>query len=188
MEYTPACSLNRSEAVSDRRAETTCICSAQSWWHCPERCEGLEVRKTTATANALLQAIRRSEMVRDRAKLVVFLGTPHRGSAYAGWGQIASNLARLALQDSNKKILETLEVNNEVLDNIHEEFKSIVFTRAIKIHSFQEARGITGMKGVSEKVCVLCSYKSSAADRLEGMANGCRWWTTSRRNSISHEH
>ncbi|KAH9865613.1 hypothetical protein J1614_009198 [Plenodomus biglobosus] len=100
----------------------------------------------------LKDAIRRSEIVRDRTKLVVFLGTPHRGSAYAGWGQIASNLARLTLQDSNKKMLETLEVNNEVLDNIHEEFKAIMFTRTIKIHSFQEARGITGMKGVSEEV------------------------------------
>jgi hypothetical protein len=94
-------------------------------------------------------------MVRDRTKLVVFLGTPHRGSAYAGWGQIASNLARLALQDSNKKILETLEVNNEVLDNIHDEFTTIAYKGTIKVHSFQEARGITGMKGVSEKVCCL---------------------------------
>ena len=103
----------------------------------------------------MLQAIHRSEKVHDRTKLIIFLGTPHRGSAYAGWGQIASNLARLALRDSNKKILETLEVNNEVLDNIHEEFKTIVFKDGIKIHSFQEARGISGMKGLDEKVCFL---------------------------------
>ena len=91
-------------------------------------------------------------MVRDRTKLVIFLGTPHRGSAYAGWGQIASNLARLALQDSNKRLLETLEVNNEILDNIHEEFKTIEYKGTLKIHTFQEARGITGMKGLNEKV------------------------------------
>jgi hypothetical protein len=100
-----------------------------------------------------LQAIRRSEIVCDRTKLVVFLGTPHRGSAYAGWGQIALNLTRLALQDSNKRLLETLEVNNEVLDNIHEEFKTIAFKGTLKIHTFQESRGITGMKGLNEKVC-----------------------------------
>lgn len=100
-------------------------------------------------------------MVRKRTKLVVFLGTPHRGSEYAGWAQIASNLARLALRDSNKKILETLEVNNEILDNIHEEFKTIVHIGTIKVHSFQEAQGITGMKGVSEKVCCL-SYGVNA--------------------------
>jgi hypothetical protein len=106
----------------------------------------------------LLQAIRRSEIIRKQTKLIIFLGTPHRGSAYAGWGQIASNLARLALQDSNKKILETLEVNNEVLDNIHEEFKTIAFKGTMRIHSFQEARGITGMKGLNEKVCILSKY------------------------------
>ncbi|KAH8707490.1 hypothetical protein GQ44DRAFT_817509 [Phaeosphaeriaceae sp. PMI808] len=53
-------------------------------------------------------------------------GTPHRGSAYAAWGQIALNLTRLALKVSHKKMPEALEVNSEVLDNIYEEFKTIV--------------------------------------------------------------
>jgi len=56
------------------------------------------------------------------------------------------------LQDSNRKIIEALEVNSEVLDNINEEFKSIVHNGGIKIHSFQEARGISGMKGIHSKV------------------------------------
>ena len=98
-----------------------------------------------------LQAIRRSDACRARTKFIIFLGTPHRGSAFAGWGEIASNLASLALQDSNKKIIETLEINSEVLDNIHEEFKSIADQSRIKIHSFQEARG-SGMKGLHHKV------------------------------------
>ncbi|KAI4940646.1 hypothetical protein J4E91_011283 [Alternaria rosae] len=114
-----------------------------------------------------LQAIRRSEMVRDRTKLVVFLGTPHRGSAYAGWGQIASNLARVALQDSNKRLLETLEVNNEVLDNIHEEFKTIAFKGTLKIYTFQESRGISSIKGLSEKVVDDFSSKLDLPRELE---------------------
>jgi len=100
----------------------------------------------------LPQAVHRSEKIREWTKLIIFLGTPHRGSAYAGWGQIASNLARLTLQDTNKKILETLEVNSEVLDYINENFTDIVYKSEIKIHSFQEARGISGMKGLHEKV------------------------------------
>jgi hypothetical protein len=56
------------------------------------------------------------------------------------------------LQDSNKKIIETLEVNSEVLDNIHEGFTAIVHESNIKVHSFQEARGISGMKGLDNKV------------------------------------
>lgn len=67
-------------------------------------------------------------------------------------GAIASNLAQLALLDSNQKIVKTLEVNSEVLDNIHEEFKMIVHEFSIRIHSFQEARGISGMKGLHNKV------------------------------------
>jgi hypothetical protein len=125
------------------------------------------------------QAIRRSETMRERTRLIIFLGTPHRGSEYAGWGQIASNLSRVALQDSNKKILETLEVNNEVLDNIHEEFKQIASKGKFKVHSFQEARGVTGVRGLDGKV--------SMAYELLAVVNDFRWWITSRPNSTLHE-
>ncbi|MCJ1277745.1 hypothetical protein MMC21_005559 [Puttea exsequens] len=65
-------------------------------------------------------ALWRSEACRERTRLIVFLGTLYRGSTLASWGEIVSNLARLALQDSQKKIVETLEVDSEVLDNIYE--------------------------------------------------------------------
>lgn len=84
--------------------------------------------------------------------MVVFLGTPHRGSSLAGWGTIAANLASAALHHSNKDIIETLKVNGEVLDNIQDEFQAAVLEYGIKIHSFQEARGISGVKGLSGKV------------------------------------
>ncbi len=38
---------------------------------------------------------------------------------------MTSNLACLAMQDSNKEIAKTLEVNSEILDNIHDNFKTI---------------------------------------------------------------
>jgi hypothetical protein len=84
----------------------------------------------------------------------VFLGTPHRGSDFAAWGSIASNLAKLTLQDSNKNIVETLKVNGEVFDNIQEEFQRIVLEDRIIIHSFQEAKGVSGIKGLSGKVAL----------------------------------
>ena len=96
--------------------------------------------------------MQRSEACQEKTKLVVFLGTPHRESSFSNWSQIAANLALLASQDSNNRIVESLEVNDEVLDNIHESFNIIVYKEAIKIHSFQEAKGITGMRGVHEKV------------------------------------
>ena len=42
-----------------------------------------------------------------------------------------------------------------MLDNIHEQFIDMVFEHGIRIHSFQEGRGISGMKGLDGKVCCL---------------------------------
>ncbi|KAI1661935.1 hypothetical protein F4813DRAFT_346255 [Daldinia decipiens] len=97
-------------------------------------------------------AICRSNFCSSRTKLIIFLGTPHRGSSMAGWGSIASNLAAFALQDFNKPIVRNLQVNSEVLDNIHAQFINRVGEKGIMIHSFQEARGITGVKGLEGKV------------------------------------
>lgn len=122
-----------------------------------------------------IKAIRRSDACRARTKLIVFLGTPHRGSAYAGWGDIASNFARLVGQDLNKQIIKTLEVSSEVLDNIHEEFKTIVDQSRIKIHSFQEARGISDMKGLRNKVsCQIVMNVLPTHCSNDDMTAGCR--------------
>ncbi|MCJ1271083.1 hypothetical protein MMC22_010982 [Lobaria immixta] len=61
-------------------------------------------------------------------------------------------MARLVLRDSNKNILETLEVNNEVLDHIQEAFKTIVYEDDLTVPSFQEAHGISGMRGLHNNV------------------------------------
>lgn len=108
-------------------------------------------------------AMNRSDACRQRCRLVIFLGTPHRGADFAGWGKIAANLAVMALQDSNTKILNTLQVDGEVLDNIQENFTNLLDKSEIKVHSFQEAKGITGIKGLHGKARpepqhVLCFY------------------------------
>ena len=58
----------------------------------------------------------------------------------------------VALQDSNKTVTGALKVDSEVLENIHEQFIKIATTQDIRVYSFQEARGILGVKGVSGKV------------------------------------
>lgn len=99
-------------------------------------------------------AINRSQACRERCRLVVFLGTPHRGSAATSWGTIAANLTKLALQDPNQRLLDGLQVDSEVLDNIHRDFVTTLdqSTCRIKVYSFQEARAMTGIKGLSGKV------------------------------------
>jgi hypothetical protein len=90
----------------------------------------------------------------ERTKLIVFLGTPHRGSSFSDWGQIASNIAKVALWDSNKPLVEALKVNSEILDRIHSDFTTVVFGKGIKIHSFQESRGIASLRLLHNKVCL----------------------------------
>ncbi|CAH0055113.1 unnamed protein product [Clonostachys solani] len=92
-----------------------------------------------------------SEKCRSRTRLIVFLGTPHRGSRVADWGKILSNLSRIALQEPNARILRGLQVDSEVLENIHEEFKVHVHKCGFKIYSFQEGRAPETL-GISHKI------------------------------------
>ncbi|KAK1826132.1 hypothetical protein QBC39DRAFT_335302 [Podospora conica] len=114
-------------------------------------------------------ALHRSQDCQERCKLVVFLGTPHRGSDAADWGKIAANLAILALQDSNRKVLDALQVDSEVLDNINLNFTNILdqSNGRIRVHSFQEGRGMTGIKGLSGKVVSDFSSKLDLSRRIE---------------------
>ncbi|KAL7928816.1 hypothetical protein V8C35DRAFT_332512 [Trichoderma chlorosporum] len=112
-------------------------------------------------------AIRRSAKCQSQTRFIVFYGTPHRGSALAGWGATASKLARLGLQDANKKLIQTLQVDSEILDNIQEEFKKYADTYRFKIHSFQEARGVLGIKGLDGKVVDDFSSKVDLSSALE---------------------
>lgn len=82
----------------------------------------------------------------------MFLGTPHRGSGSTDWGTIASNLVRVAFQDSNKDLVKSLSVNGEMLDSIHKEFKKLAQEHHLQCHSFQEAQAMTGIKGLNDKV------------------------------------
>jgi hypothetical protein len=82
----------------------------------------------------------------------MFLGTPHRGSAAAGWGEIVARLSRLVMQDTNKRLISTLDLDSETLNRIHEDFKDLIMSSQVKIHSFQEARGILIAGGKTLKV------------------------------------
>ncbi|KAI9162705.1 putative Kinesin light chain [Paramyrothecium foliicola] len=107
-------------------------------------------------------------IVKDkRTKLIVFLGTPHRGSAQAAWGMVATNIARLALLDSNKGLVAGLLVNNEVLDNIQEQFINLLHDSDIKVHSFQEGRGVSGVSGFNGKIVFDDSSKLGLPKAIE---------------------
>jgi hypothetical protein len=66
-------------------------------------------------------------------------------------------------QTSNRKLVDGLDVNGEVLDRIHEDFKKRLSDGRIKIHSFHESKGMSGFQGIHEKVrsCTLFFHLSS---------------------------
>ncbi|KAK4207469.1 hypothetical protein QBC37DRAFT_444461 [Rhypophila decipiens] len=94
----------------------------------------------------------RSELCRERTELIVFLRTPHRGSSYASKGQFLAKIAQLAGQDPNRDLLAVLEENSNALDTIQIEFENTLHSLSIKIHSFQEGRGMSGLRGFRNKI------------------------------------
>jgi hypothetical protein len=85
---------------------------------------------------------------------IVFLGTPQSGSGAADWGLLVSNLSKLALRGRNTKILKGLSPNNELLENLSEEFLKLLGDSepAVFFHSFYETKGMSGLYGLSGEV------------------------------------
>ena len=108
----------------------------------------------------MLKALSESQVDRDRVnrrmyeqtRFILFLGTPHRGSSKAPWGTLLANIATITLQDMDKRVLRALEKNSEILENIQRAFRRILDDHKLQIQSFQEERGISGIKGISGKV------------------------------------
>ena len=114
----------------------------------------------------------RSIVCRTRTKMIIFLGTPHRRSSSAEWGQIASNIAHFVLRDSN--LIKDLKVNSVLLDSINDAFETAMNQSQIRIHSFQEAQGM-GVKGFHNKVCCSRALKvPSKKGTYCGLLAGCR--------------
>ncbi|OBT63598.1 hypothetical protein VE03_07332 [Pseudogymnoascus sp. 23342-1-I1] len=106
-------------------------------------------------------------ILKDRTKLIIFIGTPHRGSQYASCGEIASRIATLGLLDTNRKILKDLKVYSDVLDRIKTDFVDKVYQMKTKIHSFYESSGYSSIKGLSNKVVPDTSAKVDLPQSLE---------------------
>jgi hypothetical protein len=90
---------------------------------------------------------------------VIFLGTPHRGSPFAGWGEIVERIARVALFDTNQTNVKHLQVHGLVLANLEKEFANLLENRTFGVFNFQEALGFKGIRGLNGKVSSFLSYK-----------------------------
>ena len=88
----------------------------------------------------------RSEALAHRRKIYLstkalfFLGTPHRGSDWAGWGEIARKLAGVIFS-TNSSSIRHLKVNAEPLMQLEKNFGSLVYRRTFLVYTFIEAKG-----------------------------------------------
>ncbi|GIC84980.1 uncharacterized protein Aud_000807 [Aspergillus udagawae] len=80
---------------------------------------------------------------------IVFLGTPHRGS---DWASLAKNLAVFALGKANTRSLRSLEVDSAELQRLMDNFSVMLKADKVKVCSFVESLGMTGIPGFSGKV------------------------------------
>jgi hypothetical protein len=85
--------------------------------------------------------------VHQQTKCVVFLGTPHRGSRLASWSEIFTKIAKLGALEYRKKLVASLRIDSEILENIHSEFVKMLFSGDFFVHSFQEGRPINATVG-----------------------------------------
>ena len=74
----------------------------------------------------------------------VFFGTPHLGSDDAKWGLIVQSIAS-SMFDTNDKILQSLQVDSELLDRLARDFQDILDTGKLRVCSLQEAAGKAGL-------------------------------------------
>ncbi len=66
--------------------------------------------------------------VLECTKAIAFLGTPHRGSDLASWATIAGNMVKV-VKRANTDILEVLEPCSEVLENLTQDFHTMLRSR-----------------------------------------------------------
>lgn len=85
---------------------------------------------------------------------IVFLGTPHRGSEKTGYADMFSKIARAALRQPNKKLVEVLKQDSDVLEAQRTSFSAI--SKDLPIACLYEAQPVNGIG----KVCTLSAKLS----------------------------
>jgi hypothetical protein len=105
----------------------------------------------------MLFDVERSKAFPDRqtvyqsTKALFFLGTPHKGSDWAGWGEIVRGLASVIF-DTNPLLIKHLEVNCESLMQLEKNFEALIYPRTFWIYSFTEAKGFKPLPLLNSKV------------------------------------
>lgn len=69
---------------------------------------------------------------------IIFMGTPHRGSAAAEIGDVARRAAKMLGMDTNSSILDSLSLKNADLERCQDVFSSLWNKHNFHVKTFQE--------------------------------------------------
>jgi hypothetical protein len=89
----------------------------------------------------------------DATRLIMFMGTPHRGSDYASWGMLARNIAVAVGFDASDRVLRDLEIDSAVLEILRRDFAKMLREESFDVWTFIEGKGLKGVRGLTGKVC-----------------------------------
>ena len=73
-------------------------------------------------------------------KALFFLGTPHRGSSWAAWGDIARGIASVVF-DTNSFLVKDLEINGQAFVQLEKNFGLLIYRRTFYIYTYIKAQG-----------------------------------------------
>lgn len=90
------------------------------------------------------------------AKHIFFFGTPHEGSKHAAFADKLIAIAGTLGLDTNRKIVQGLQRDSEILRNIDVEFQRLLDKHTLeaktKVCTFLEGWAMVGVKGLNTKI------------------------------------
>lgn len=89
----------------------------------------------------------------ESTKALFFLGTPHRGSDWAQWGEIARVLVNVIF-DTNSQLIKDLEVYGRRLTELQDHFVNLLYHRTFYVYTFTEAQDFKPYLLLKSKVSV----------------------------------
>lgn len=105
---------------------------------------------------------------------VIFMGTPHRGSDYADWGIILRNIAVASGFDASDRNLGDLRGDSPMLEILRSDFGKMLKEERFELYTFQEGKGLKGVRGLTGKVRLMMSLNRSRADTPSRLYRMCR--------------
>ncbi|KAL4795260.1 hypothetical protein BDV19DRAFT_175616 [Aspergillus venezuelensis] len=105
--------------------------------------------KGALNESALHQPDDPQRRISRECRMVMFFGTPHRGSDFAQWGSALANIASVLGFSVNTRIVQNLARESEILQRLERDFEGIIaqrdtLGRKFKIYTFQEAKAVGG--------------------------------------------